>query len=114
MANKADILFDKTEIVVQISAKQAMSMNIRAEDIVSISIHPFQEKKLFKTVESEVIVLKPKKFPMPMAISRGMIEANKKSAGWDQIKASMEKFAKDNRISFSHETDYYEMPKFDM
>ncbi len=114
MANKANVLFDKTEIIVQISAKQAMSIPIRAEDIISISFHPFQEKKLFKTVESEIIVIKPKKFPMPMTISKLMVESNKKASSWDSIKTQMEKFAKDNKISLAHESDYYEIPKFDM
>ena len=113
MIPKANVLFDKTEIIIQMSAKQAMSIPIRAEDVVSISFHPFQEKKLFKTIESEVILIKPKKFPMPMVISKLMIETNKKASSWDSIKAGMEKFAKDNKISMSHESDYYVMPKFD-
>ena len=113
MANKANILFDKTEIIVQISAKQAMSMNILAQDIMSISLHPFKEKKLFKTVESEILVIKPKKFPMPMTISKLMIDSNKKATPWPTIKERMEKFAKDNKISWYVESDYYEMPKFE-
>jgi len=116
MAVKANILFDKTELILQISAKQAMSMPIRAENIISITFQPTKEKKLFgfKEVDSEVILIKPKKMPMPMAITKGMIEANKKAPSWDSIKESMEKFAKDNKISSTHETDFWQPPKFEM
>lgn len=113
MADKANILFDKTEIIVQIAAKQAMSMNLRAEEIMSITFQPTKEKKLFKTLDSEVILIKPKKMPMPIAITKGMVEGNKKASSWESIKASMEKFAKDNKISSTHETDDWVMPKFD-
>ena len=116
MAVKANILFDKTELVLQIAAKQAMSMNIRAEDIMSITFQPTKEKTFFglKEVDSEVILIKPKRAPMSMAITKGMIEANKKASSWDSIKTSMEKFAKDNKISSTHETDLWQPPKFEL
>ena len=57
---KADILFDKTEFVLRMADKQAMTMNIRADQITTISIQPTMVKKLFKKVESEVIVIKMK------------------------------------------------------
>lgn len=115
MPNKANILFDRTEIIVQISAKQAMSIPIRAEDIISITFQPTQEKKgFFKTVESEVILIKPKKMPMSMAITKGMIECNKKASSWESIRSNMETFAKNNKISVAHETDYWTPPKFEM
>ncbi len=117
MGAKADILFDKTEIIVQIAAKQAMSIPMRAEDIMSIAFHPTKEKTGFlgtKTVESEVVLIKPKKMPFPMAVTKLMIEDNKKTkTTWEDIKTGMEKFAKDNKISLSHETDEWEPPKFD-
>ena len=115
MPNKANVLFDRTELIVQISAKQAMSMNIRAEDIISITFQPTREKiGLFKTVDSEVILLKPKKMPFPIAVTKCMIECNKKASSWESIRSSMESFAKNNKISIYHETDNWEPPKFDM
>ena len=47
---KADILFDKTEFVLRMADKQAMTMNIRADQITTITFQPTKQKKLFKTV----------------------------------------------------------------
>ena len=111
--DKANILFDKTEIIIQIAAKNAMSINMRAEDIMSITFQPTKERKLFKVLDSEVILIKPKKRPVPIAITKGMIECNKKASSWESIMTNMEKFAKDNKISTAHEAEDWVPPKFD-
>lgn len=55
---KADILFDKTEFVLRMADKQAMTMNIRADQITTITFQPTMQKKLFKKVPSEVMLIK--------------------------------------------------------
>ena len=57
---KADILFDKTEFVLRMADKQAMTMNIRADQITTITFQPTMQKKLFKKVPSEVMLIKTK------------------------------------------------------
>ena len=53
---KADILFDKTEFVLRMADKQAMTMDIRADQITTITFQPTEEKGGFlglKKVPSE-------------------------------------------------------------
>ena len=50
---KADILFDKTEFVLRMADKQAMTMNIRADQITTITFQPTMQKKLFKKIPSD-------------------------------------------------------------
>ena len=57
---KADILFDKTEFVLRMADKQAMTMNIRADQITTITFQPTMQKKLFKKIPSEVMLIKTK------------------------------------------------------
>lgn len=119
---KADILFDKTEFVLRMADKQAMTMDIRADQITTITIQPTKQKKLFKTVESEVILIKmkggagggpggPGGGPNDgMPITKEAFE-NKEKGSWDKTKAQMIKFAKDNNITLHEEKEYWEPPK---
>lgn len=116
---KADILFDKTEFVLRMADKQAMTMDIRADQITTITIQPTRQKKLFKTVDSEVILIKMKGGaggPGPggpsdgMPITKESLE-NKEKGSWEKAKAQMIKFAKDNNITLHEEQDYWEPPK---
>lgn len=114
---KADILFDKTEFVLRMADKQAMTMNVRADQITTITIQPTKAKKLFKQVDSEVIILKMKGgMGGPGGGSDGMpllkeaFEAKEKGS-WDKAKAQMLKFAKDNNITLHEEKELWTPPK---
>ncbi len=113
---KADILFDKTEFVLRMADKQAMTMNVRADQITTITIQPTRVRKLFKQVESEVIILKMKGGAGPgpggdgMPLNKEAFEAKEKGS-WDKAKAQMLNFAKNNNITLHEEKEYWEPPK---
>lgn len=127
---KADILFDKTEFVLRMADKQAMTMNIRADQITTITIQPTMQKKLFKKVPSEVILIKMKGGAggpgggpggpgggpgggggdNGMPITKEAFE-NKEKGSWEKAKAQMIKFAKSNNITLHEEKELWEPPK---
>jgi hypothetical protein len=114
---KADILFDKTEFVLRMADKQAMTMNIRADQITTITFQPTMEKKLFKKVESEVMIITmkggaggPGGGSGGMPITKSSLE-NKEKGSWEKAKKNMLKFAKDNNITLHEETEMWEPPK---
>ena len=122
---KADILFDKTEFVLRMADKQAMTMNIRADQITTITIQPTKQKKLFKTVESEVMLIKmeggagggpggpgggPGGGDSGMPITKEALE-NKEKGSWEKAKAQMIKFAKNNNITLHEEKEMWEPHK---
>ena len=118
---KADILFDKTEFVLRMADKQAMTMNIRADQITTITIQPTMVRKLFKQVESEVIIIKmkggmggPGPGPGPgadgMPIMKEAFEAKEKGS-WAKAKEQMLKFAKNNNITLHEEKEMWTPPK---
>ena len=125
---KADILFDKTEFVLRMADKQAMTMNIRADQITTITIQPTMQKKLFKKVESEVMLIKmkggaggpgggpggpgggPGGGDSGMPITKEALE-NKEKGSWEKAKAQMIKFAKDNNITLHEEKEMWEPPQ---
>lgn len=124
---KADILFDKTEFVLRMADKQAMTMNVRADQITTITIRPMMQKKLFRKVESEVILIKMKSGAVGgpgggpggpggggnsdgMPITKEMFE-NKEKGSWEKAKKAMLKFVKDNNITLHQESEMWEPPK---
>ena len=121
---KADILFDKTEFVLRMADKQAMTMNIRADQITTITFQPTMQKKLFKKVPSEVMLIKMKGGAGPgggpggpgggandgMPITKEALE-NKEKGSWEKVKTQMKKFAKDNNITMHEESELWEPPK---
>lgn len=117
---KADILFDKTEFVLRMADKQAMTMDIRADQITTITFQPTMEKKLFKKVESEVMIIKmkaggggpggPGGGNDGLPITKSALE-NKEKGSWDKAKAQMLKFAKDNNVTVHEEKEMWEPPK---
>ncbi len=118
---KADILFDKTEFVLRMADKEAMTMDIRADQITTITIQPTKQKKLFKTVESEVMIIKMKGGAGGpggpggpggdgMPITKEALESKEKGS-WAKAKAQMIKFAKDNNITLHEEKEFWEPPK---
>ncbi len=116
---KADILFDKTEFVLRMADKQAMTMNVRADQITTITIQPTMQKKLFKKIPSEVILIKmkggaggPGGGNDGMPITKEALE-NKEKGSWERAKKQMLKFAKDNNITLHEESELWEPPKMD-
>ena len=108
---KADILFDKTEFVLRMADKQAMTMNIRADQITTITFQPTMQNKLFKKIPSEVMLIKtkggaggpggpggPGGGTDGMPITKEALESKEKGS-WDKAKKQMLKFAKDNNIT---------------
>lgn len=111
---KADILFDKTEFVLRMADKQAMTMNVRADQITTITFQPTMTRKLFKQVESEVMLIKMKGGPGPMSdglpILKDALE-NKEKGSWAKAKEQMLKFAKSNNITLHEEKEMWQPPK---
>lgn len=122
---KADILFDKTEFVLRMADKQAMTMNVRADQITTITFQPTMQKKLFKRVPSEVMLIKmkggaggpgggpggPGGGPSDgLPITKEALE-NKEKGSWEKAKKQMLKFAKDNSITLHEEQEMWEPPK---
>ena len=127
---KADILFDKTEFVLRMADKQAMTMDIRADQITTITFQPAEEKGGFlglKKVPSEVMILKMKGGGGPgggpggpgggpgggadgMPVMKQAFEAKEKGS-WDKMKKQMLKFAHDNNITLHEETEMWQPPQ---
>ena len=107
---KADILFDKTEFVLRMADKQAMTMNIRADQITTITFQPTMQKKLFKKIPSEVMLIKTKGGAGgPGGGSDGMPIT--KEALESKEKKQMLKFAKDNNITVHEENEMWTPPQ---
>lgn len=118
---KADILFDKTEFVLRMVDKQAMTMNIRADQIQTITFQPTMERKLFKKVESEVMIIKmsggggpgPGPGPDGLPLTKGTFEAKEKGS-WEKVKKNMLNFAKKNNITLHEENTMWTPPSMGM
>ncbi len=120
---KADILFDKTEFVLRMADKQAMTMDIRADQITTITFQPTEEKSGFlglKKVPSEVMLIKMKGgrgMGAPgapagegMPVLKQAFEAKEKGS-WAKMKEQMLKFAHDNNITLHEEKEMWEPPQ---
>ena len=118
---KADILFDKTEFVLRMADKQAMTMDIRADQITTITFQPAEEKGGFlglKKVPSEVMILKMKGGGGPgpgggndgMPVIKSAFESKEKGS-WDKMKKQMLKFAHDNNITLHEEKELWTPPQ---
>ncbi len=116
---KADILFDKTEFVLRMADKQAMTMNVRADQVTTITFRPTMQKKMFKKVPSEVMLLKlkggaggPGGAADGVPVTKEAME-NKEKGSWDKMKEQMLRFAKSNNITVHEESDLWEPPKME-
>lgn len=102
---KPRIMFDKTEIVAsaiivgEMNKKKQKLLNLTPDSFSKISIVPCKERKLFKMVDSEKIVLNLRSYANP-------VEYTKKDNAeyFESYKQNFEKFAKDNGVSFFDET----------
>ena len=120
---KADIMFDKTEFVLRMADKQAMTLDIRADQITTITFQPAEEKGGFlglKKVDSEVMLIKMKggramgapgaPAGQGMPVLKTAFE-NKEKGSWDKMKQQMLKFAHDNNITLHEEKELWEPPQ---
>ena len=105
MAVKKSIFFDKTEIVAnatvvgEMNKKSQKLLRLSADKFSQISFVPCKERKLFKKIDSEKIVLNLRGFARP-------VEYTKKdnAAFFESYKESFVKFAKDNGVLLTAET----------
>ena len=100
---KADIMFDKTEIVLRMADKKPVSYNIRAEQITAVTFRPTTVKKFFKTEASEVMLINFRGGPEGGApVTKAALETMKKGS-WDFAKKQMEEFCKYNKLTLRYE-----------
>ena len=94
MADREHILFDKTEIVVFFQeGNNAQLVNLKYNDIKSITLDIHEEKKLFSTKRTEKMSINNSKTPQPITLYQS------KEKHWDEYKAGIRKFAHDHRIT---------------
>lgn len=103
---KRKVMFDKTEVVAANVAKDEMGKetpkiyHLTYDQFIKISFVPCEEKKLFKTVPSEKIVLQLKKYAYPLEYT---LLKNKEY--YQEYKEGFRTFAKENRIDLIDETN---------
>jgi len=98
---KNHLLCDKTEIIVTVlMGNQWRNINITADKIKRIQFDKCKEKvSLFKMGDSERISIETSFSPMPI-----MIFKQKEKQFFDSYKEQLEKFAKNNRLTFVDNT----------
>lgn len=103
---KPIIMFDKTEVVMlativgDMKKKSHRLLNLTYDKFTKIAFVQCKERKLFKTVDSEKIVLTVKGYAKPIEYSK-----KENSAHYQEYKKGFEKFASDNTITFVDETN---------
>ena len=102
---KREIVFDTTEIVAVVPVKGEFMkaapqiMHITYDQFTKITFEPCTEKKLFKSVPSEQIVLRIKKRMDPIVYTK-----MKHKEYFEEYKESFRTFAQKNRIDLVDET----------
>lgn len=99
------IMFDKTEVIAyativgEMNKKSQKLLNLTPDNFTKISFVPYKERKLFKSVDSEKIVLTLRGYAKPVEYTK-----KEHSHYYNDYKTSFEKFAKDNGIVLLDET----------
>ncbi|MBE7041994.1 MAG: hypothetical protein E7399_00665 [Ruminococcaceae bacterium] len=102
---KKKIEFDSTEVVLATVFKNDLGketpkiLNLPYDQFLKISFEPCEERKLFKNIPSEKIVLKLKKYAQPVEYTM-----MKNKEFYQEYKEGFRKFAQDNRIDLIDET----------
>jgi hypothetical protein len=92
---KEHMLFDKTEIkLVVMRGNSASLLDLKFDQINSITFRPCEESTLFGKKPSEEILIKTKKAADPFVYSK-----LKEKNFWEGYKDNLRKFAKENRIT---------------
>jgi hypothetical protein len=98
---KNHLICDKTEIIVTVlMGNQWKNVNITADKIKRIQFDKCRERAgLFRTVDSEKISIEFSPAPAPIVLFR-----QKEKKFFDGYKTQLEKFAKDNHLTFVDNT----------
>lgn len=103
---KRKIEFDTTEVVLatvfqdEFGKKTPKILNLPYDQFQKISFVPCEERKLFRLVASEKIVLKLKKYAQPIEYS---FKENKEF--YEDYKRGFRQFAMENRIELIDDTE---------
>lgn len=105
MARHSRMLFDKTEIICVFDYKEGLKKNIKKaaltyDNIQSVAIKPCRERKGFKVVDSERIMIRSNKLLRPIEYYKF-----KEKNFFEDYKAGLRKFCKDNRITLYDEVE---------
>lgn len=95
MSKLADIIFDKTEIVMKYKTKNRIeSINLTYDQIKNIRINNCREWQFLKRVPSEEIIITHSRNVTPIIYTK-----MKDKRYFDSYKSGLRKFAKDNGIT---------------
>lgn len=97
MAKEDPILIDKTELILSAPAGGSESISVSYDRIIRIEFRKCEETKLFKKFPSEQIVFTIRGREDPVVFFRSKVG----EALFDGYKPALQKFAKDNRVSFA-------------
>jgi len=95
MAAKRDLMFDKTEIiVVDRGGGRPQVLNLTYDKIISIQFDKATARKLFSSIPTEKISITIRGRENPTVLFK-----HTQADFWEEYKAGIEKFTKDNRIT---------------
>ena len=98
MAKEDPILIDKTELILMApQGGGTETINVAYDKIIRIEFRKCEESKLFKKFPSEQIVFTIRGREDPVIFFRGKVGEDL----FDGYKSAIQKFAKDNRVSFA-------------
>ena len=103
---KRKIAFDETEVILSVVFKnelgkeKAKIIHATYDQFLKISFEKIEERKLFKAVPSEKIVIKLKKYKDALEFTK-----MKNKEFYDEYKSNFRTFAKNNRIELIDETN---------
>jgi hypothetical protein len=90
------IMFDKTEIVlIVMGKKKPQVLNVTYDKIMRIQFDRFMERKFFKKVPSEKIIIMIRGRDSAVEFTK-----LKEKKYFEKYKEGLRKFAKDNRLTF--------------
>lgn len=96
MAKIDPIIVDKTELILA-TGNGSESINATYDKIIRIQVNKCEETKLFKKIPSEQITVTVRGREDPVVFYRTKVGEEL----FDGYKAALQKFAKDNRVSFT-------------
>lgn len=98
MAKENPILIDRTELILMASQGGGTeTINVAYDKIIRIEFRKCEETKLFKKFPSEQIILTIRGREDPVVFYRSKVGEDL----FEGYKAGLQKFAKDNRVSFA-------------
>lgn len=98
MAKEDPILVDRTELILSATTGVSEPISVSYDKIIRIEFRKCEETKLFKKIPSEQIVFTVRGKEDPIVYYRSKVGEGL----FDSYKTSLQKFAKDNRVTFSN------------